>query len=71
MISEIQHGEKKNFPKLMKRKKEMIIILFDDDRSGTVVFQGAGTTWFGVGAYISNWNMDEMEDFYGKITLSN
>jgi len=69
MKSELNFGVKKEFPKLMKRKGDVIIILFDDEKSGTIVYEESFL--FGVGAYVSNWDMNEMEDFYGKITLSN
>lgn len=69
MTSEIKHADKKEFPKLMKRKGDLIVILFEDNKQGTIVYEERFL--FGVGSYISNWDMNEMEDFYGFVTLSN
>jgi len=52
-----------------EKEKEVIILMYDDDR-GTVVYRGKLSCYY-VGYFAANWIQKELIPYDGEITLSN
>lgn len=71
MKVEVKHGkakEVKPFPKLMVNICNGVIVLFSDEKAGTVL---SGTDYIKTGTIAINTSPGEYKDFEGEITLSN
>lgn len=67
-------NEIKDFPKLMKRKKNKyfnrnLIVYFSSSKVGMAIVSDHLT--FGKGYYSDDWNMEVFEDYNGPVTLQN
>ncbi len=71
MKSEIKIKEKTRlvYPKLMINIENDRVVLFVDDKIGTLIWESVD--YYGVGHYSNNWCMDTFTEFYGEITIKN
>ena len=62
--------ESKPFPKLMKDKASMMIVLFVRENKGFVVRKAEGES-FDIGHVSGDWDMSYFEDYNEPVTLQN
>lgn len=67
-----RESEVYRFPKLMVNKSSSyhMIVLFKGRNEGTIVDKCANSSLM-VGFHATNWNMEDFEDFHGKLILEN
>ena len=59
----------KPFPKLMRSINTNSVVLFKDNKKGTIIFETASSEHLGY--FCGSWDMDVFTDFEGEIALSN
>lgn len=68
-VKEKEPNKEIKYPCLMKAESTKMIVLFLDEKKGTVVSRGGGL--YELGDYLTNWEMEAFTPFNGTITLQN
>ena len=70
-IGESKTQSKKPFPKLMATKDNLLIVLFSEQKCGTVIVDNRCNIYYEAGLYSTVWDMESFTDFKEPITLQN